>query len=48
MEFLTSLFRDQLAWIHPESYVADGDYLTVVSANQGLFAAVRQALIELH
>jgi hypothetical protein len=48
MEPLTTMFWDQLAWIHPESYLADGDYLTVVSANQGLFAAVRQALIELH
>jgi hypothetical protein len=43
---LASLFWEQLAWIHPESYVADGDYLTVVTSNNALFAAVSQVLRE--
>ena len=30
--------------IHPESYVADNDYLTFVSMNQAFFANVRDVV----
>lgn len=40
---LARLFWQQLDWIHPESYMADGDYLNFVSANKQLFNAVRDA-----
>jgi len=41
---LTQLFWEQLNWIRPESYIAEGDYLTFVSANKDLFFALRDAL----
>jgi hypothetical protein len=41
---LATLFWEQLARIRPESYVADNDYLTFVSANKALFASVRAAI----
>jgi hypothetical protein len=41
---LSDLFWPQLARIHPESYVADNDYLTFVSGNKILFATVLDAL----
>jgi hypothetical protein len=45
MRDLVELFWTQLEWINPESYVADGnDYLTFVTRNKELFAAVCQAL----
>lgn len=44
MSDLAVLFWRQLEWIRPESYVADNDYLTFVSANKTLFAAVREAV----
>jgi hypothetical protein len=42
---LTDLFWKQLAWIRPESYIADGGTcLTVVSSDKALFATLRRAL----
>jgi hypothetical protein len=43
-EGLATLFWQQMAWIHPESYVADNDYLTFVSVNKSLFASVLEKL----
>jgi hypothetical protein len=44
---LAILFWRQLEWIRPESYIADGDhFLTFVSSDASLFAAVRHALGE--
>jgi hypothetical protein len=48
IEDLTSLFWKQLDWIQPESYIADGDlFLTFVTRDADLFAAVRKALCDL-
>ena len=44
MEDLAILFWQQIAWIRPESYVADSDYLNFVSMNKTLFASVRDAV----
>ena len=45
MSALVNLFWEQLDWIQPESYIADGDVLlTFVSRDEGMFAAVRNAL----
>lgn len=45
MASLVSLFWKQLDWIQPESYIADADmFLTFVSRNEDIFAAVRNAL----
>ncbi len=44
MEAITTLFWKQLAWIQRECYIADGTYLTVVTANKTLFEGVRRAL----
>jgi hypothetical protein len=41
---LGTLFWPQMARLHPESYVADNDYLTFVSANKALFASVLAAV----
>ena len=41
---LADLFWQQLDWIQPESYIADNDYLTFVSRDESLFAAVSDAL----
>jgi hypothetical protein len=41
---LADLFWPQMAWIRPESYVADNDYLTFVSMNKALFASVRDVV----
>jgi hypothetical protein len=41
---LVTLFWPQMARIRPESYVADNDYLTFVSANKTLFASVLWAV----
>jgi hypothetical protein len=41
---LADLFWPQMARIHPESYMADNDFLTFVTLNEGLFARVRDAL----
>jgi hypothetical protein len=41
---LATLFWPQMARIRPESYVADNDYLTFVSANKTLFANVNDAV----
>ncbi len=41
---LATLFWPQMAWIRPESYVADNDYLTFVSASKTLFASVHDAV----
>ncbi len=44
---LTDLFWRQLAWIRPESYVADThNLLTFVTADTNLFSCVNQALRE--
>jgi hypothetical protein len=46
MKAITDLFWKQMAWIQPESYIADGDKcLRFVSRNQDLFGAVHKALI---
>lgn len=41
---LAEIFWKQIAWIEPESYVADNNFLSFVSANKALFAAVRDAV----
>jgi hypothetical protein len=41
---LANLFWPQMERICPESYVADNDYLTFVSANKTLFASVLAAV----
>jgi len=41
---LASLFWPQIERIRPESYIADNDYLTFVSANRTLFARVRDTV----
>jgi len=41
---LATLFWQQIEWIRPESYIADGDYLNLVSMNKTLFARVRDAV----
>jgi hypothetical protein len=33
-----------MEWIQPESYLADDDYLSFVTANNPLFARVREAM----
>jgi hypothetical protein len=44
LEDLATLFWQQMALIHTESYVADNDFLNFVSMNKTLFASVRDAL----
>ncbi len=44
MKDLVILFWQQIAWIRPESYVADNDYLNFVSMNKTLFASVLDAV----
>jgi hypothetical protein len=44
MEDIVELFWRQFDRIQPESYIAEGDYLTVVSVDRAHFAAVRQGL----
>jgi hypothetical protein len=46
-EPLTTLFWQQIAWIHPETYIADGDYLTIASADKYLLASVQHALTDI-
>jgi hypothetical protein len=41
---LANLFWPQMDRIRPESYVADNDYLTFVSANKDLFVSVLDAV----
>ena len=41
---LATLFWQQIEWIRPESYIADGDYLNFVSMNKTLFASVHDAM----
>ncbi|MGA7634674.1 MAG: hypothetical protein WCB11_28245 [Terriglobales bacterium] len=41
---LVNLFWPQMERIRPESYVADNDYLSFVSTNKTLFAAVHDAV----
>jgi len=41
---LAVLFWQQIAWIRPESYIADNDYLSFASINRDLFAKVRDAV----
>jgi hypothetical protein len=41
---LADVFWQQLDWIQPESYLADNDYLTFVTRDESLFAAVSEAL----
>lgn len=45
---LADLFWPQMARIHPESYVADNDFLTFVTMNEALFARVHDAVKALH
>ena len=44
MADLANLFWSQMERIRPESYVADNDYLTFVSANKTLIASVLDAV----
>jgi len=44
MNDLVHLFWQQMEWIRPESYIAEGVFLSFASSNQNLFAAVRNAL----
>ena len=44
MKDLAALFWQQIDWIRPQSYIADGDYLNFVSMNQSLFARVHDAV----
>jgi hypothetical protein len=44
MQVLTDMFWKQLEWIHPESYIADGDLLNFVSRDRTLFTTVLQSL----
>jgi len=44
MNDLAAMFWKQMEWIQPESYIADNEFLTFVSANKSLFASVRQAV----
>ncbi|HKF06679.1 MAG TPA: hypothetical protein VKB49_30460 [Candidatus Sulfotelmatobacter sp.] len=43
-ETIASLFWPQINRIRPESYVADNNYLTFVSANKDLFSNVLDAI----
>jgi hypothetical protein len=44
---LADLFWRQLEWIRPESYIADGgSYMTFVTSEGSLFAAVQRALCQ--
>jgi hypothetical protein len=45
MKALADLFWEQLPWISPESYIADGECLIYVSSNKELFAKARKALM---
>lgn len=44
MKDLVTMFWQQIAWIRPESYIADGDYLNFVTMNRPLFAKVLDAV----
>jgi hypothetical protein len=44
MNDLATLFWRQVEWIHPESYIADNEFLTFATANRTLFAAARDAV----
>ena len=44
VEGLTSLFWEQLDLLRPESYIADGDYLNIASANKQVVETMREAL----
>ncbi len=44
MKDLATLFWQQMAWIRPESYVADNDHLTFVTMNKTLFDSIRDAV----
>ena len=46
-EDLVSLFWQQFDCIRPETYIGDGDYLTVVSADKRHFDTLLQALSDL-
>ena len=41
---LADMFWQQLGWIKAESYLAENDYLILVTANPEVFAAVYEAL----
>lgn len=48
MANLVGIFWKQLDWIQPESYIADTDaLLTLVSRNEDIFVAVRNALSDI-
>jgi hypothetical protein len=44
MEPLVTLFWQQLVRIRPESYMADNDYLNLVTVNKAVFARVHDAV----
>jgi hypothetical protein len=44
MDRLASMFWEQMAWIHPESYIADNDCLNFATRNKALFASIHDAL----
>ena len=41
---LLDLFWPQLDWIHPESYIGNGEYLMLATVNEKLFASARKVL----
>jgi hypothetical protein len=43
-DVFAELFWRQMEWIRPESYIADNECLTFVSANKTLFAVVREGV----
>ena len=45
MQALTSLFWEQLDLLRPESYIADGDYLNIASANKQVVETMCEALV---
>lgn len=44
---LVDMFWQQLAWVSPESYVADNDFLTFVTRDKALFGRVHDAFRKL-
>jgi hypothetical protein len=44
MRDLTDLFWQQMGWVQPESYIADGNFLNFASTNRAVFATIREAV----
>jgi hypothetical protein len=43
-EDLSNLFWEQIKWIQPESYIADGDRLNFATSRKDLFSTVERAI----